>query len=117
MIMKHVTIQSRDLDKSVKFYEEICGLQIQAEIRGKGPVDIVFLANGEGETCIEIIGNKDAAYEGKGISVGFQVPDVKAYHDKLEAEGYEVTGIISPNPVTEFFFVKDPDGVQIQFIN
>ena len=115
MKLNHVTIQCRDLQKSVDFYRDIAGLDIVRELTG-GPRHIVFLANGEGETCIELIDNPDAAYEGSGISLGFGCEDVDAYREKLEAEGYEPTPMIAPNPHMKFFFVKDPDGVQVQFI-
>ena len=55
MKMQHVTIHTAKLEESVKFYEEIAGLTVQSELRGKGPHDIVFLANAEGETCVELL--------------------------------------------------------------
>lgn len=115
MKLNHVTIQCRDLEKSVKFYEEIAGLSIVRELTG-GPHRICFLANGEGETCVELIDNPDAAYEGKGLSMGFGCDDVDAYREELAAKGFGPTPMIAPNPHVKFFFVSDPDGVQIQFI-
>lgn len=112
MFMKHVTIQCRDREASIRFYEDIAGLHVTAR-HGAGPV---FLANAEGETCIELIENKERAYTGSGLSVGFHTEDVEAYREKLIALGYEATPITSPNPNTKFFFISDPDGVQIQFI-
>lgn len=114
MKMQHITIQSGAFDEAVKFYQEIVGLKIVGEING--PHHIAFLANGEGETAVEIIDNPDAAYEGSGISIGFTVDDVEKFRDELIEKGFEPGPMISPNPNVKFFFVKDPSGVSVQFI-
>ncbi|HUM56356.1 MAG TPA: VOC family protein, partial [Bacillota bacterium] len=93
---------------------EIAGLKIQREM--KGPFSIVFLANAEDETCIELIESKDICYSGEGISIGFHVPDVEKYHEELQKKGFDPTPIEAPAPNVKFFFVKDPGGVMIQFI-
>ena len=116
MKMRHVTIHTAKLEESVKFYEGIAGLKIQAELRGKGPHDIVFLANDEGETCVELLEDPDGAYGGDGLSIGFEAEDTAAYREELITKGMEVTPLISPNPQVTFFFTKDPNGVEIQFI-
>ncbi|MDD6310505.1 MAG: VOC family protein [Firmicutes bacterium] len=117
MKMRHVTIQSAKYEESIKFYQEIVGLTIVNEIKGKGPHDITFLANGEGETCIEIIDDKEAGFAVNAISVGFEAADVDAYREELVAKGIPCSPMIAPNPFTKFFFTKDPNGLDIQFIN
>lgn len=114
MKMEHVTIHTRKLDESVNFYKTFCGLSVQAEL--KGDINIVFLANATGETCVELIENPDAKPVGDSISMGFHVDDVAAYHKMLEDKGMSPSPIISPNPKTRFFFVEDPNGFNIQFI-
>jgi len=117
MKMEHITIKTALLEESVAFYQKYAGLEIQMEMHGKGPYDIVFLANAKGETCVELIETKDEAYNGTaGLSIGFHVDDVEAYRNEIEAEGLEPTPMISPNPAVKFFFVKDPNGIDIQFI-
>ena len=61
MKMKHITISTAKLQESVNFYEAFCGLTVQRKIEQPGH-NIVFLANGEGETCVELILEKE---EGK----------------------------------------------------
>ncbi len=116
MKMQHVTIHTAKLEESVKFYEEIAGLTVQSELRGKGPHDIVFLANVEGETCVELLEDPEGAYRGDGLSMGFAVEDVIRFRQELIDRGLIVTPIICPNPQVSFFFTKDPNGVEIQFI-
>ncbi len=42
---------------------------------------------------------------------------VEEMMEKLKAAGYElVSDIIAPNPHIKFFFVKDPVGVTVQFV-
>ena len=111
MIMQHVTVRVRDVEKSVRFYEEFAGLHVTRRL----PTGPVFLSAGEGECSMELI-QSDVTYAGSGISVGFHVDDVDAQREKLLAAGYEPTPITSPNPSVRFFFVNDPDGLQVQFI-
>ena len=111
MIMQHVTVHVRDVERSIRFYEEFAGLHVTRRL----PSGPVFLAAAEGECSMELI-QSEAAYAGSGISVGFHVGDVDAQREKLIAAGYEPTPITSPNPSVRFFFVSDPDGLQVQFI-
>lgn len=115
MKMQHITIHTAKLDESMKFYKEIAGLDVQAEFNG-GVHNIVFLANAKGETCVELLEDADAAYSGRGISIGFHVNNVETYREELMGKGFDVSPLISPNPKTAFFFTKDPNGVEIQFI-
>ncbi len=117
MKIKHITINSARLEESIRFYEETAGLSIQRDLRGKGPSNIVFMGDSAGETCVELISNPDEPYSGEGISIGFEVDDVAAYHKELMSRGMELTPVISPVPGTSFFFVKDPNGVTVQFIS
>lgn len=115
MKMRHVTISTAKFDESVNFYQTFCGLTIQREMNQPGH-HIIFLANAEGETCIELIETPDVPYKGTGISIGFEVGDVPAYHRAQEDKGFCPTPIFSPNPHVQFFFVEDPNGLEIQFI-
>ena len=115
MKMRHVTISTSKLQESVNFYEAFCGLTVQKKVAQPGH-NIVFLANAAGETCIELLEVPDAPFKGTGISIGFEVDDVLAYHKALEDKGLMPTPIFSPFPHVKFFFVEDPNGVEIQFI-
>ena len=116
MKMAHVTIFSKCIDESVAFYQDIVGLTMMRDMRDNAAHPIAFLANAAGETCVEIVGEADKAYQGSGISMGFAVEDVEAKRAELEAAGYNPGPMISPNPHAKFFFIQDPNGVGIQFI-
>lgn len=116
MKMAHVTIFSACMEDSVKFYQDIVGLTIVRDMRDNPMHPIVFLANAAGETCVEIVEEPAKAYQGAGISMGFITEDAQTKRAELEAAGYQPTPMISPGPGTKFFFVNDPNGVSVQFV-
>ena len=115
MKMVHVTIYTGCLEDSIKFYEDIVGLNIQNDLRKLGG-NIVFLAKDNGDTQVELIDEPEKAYRGAGISMGFHVDDVEAKREEVIEKGFNPTPIIAPNPHVKFFFVEDPNGVTVQFI-
>ncbi|MCD8365344.1 MAG: VOC family protein [Clostridiales bacterium] len=116
MKMAHVTIMTEHLDASVSFYEDVVGLQIGRDMRDNPEHQVVFLANAAGETCVELVKNEEAPYTGDGLLIGFEVEDAAAYREKLTGLGMKAGEMVSPNPHARFFCVKDPNGVEIQFV-
>ena len=116
MKMAHVTIMTKCMNESVAFYQNAVGLTIQRDMRADQTHPVVFLADRAGETCIELAGGSNSMYYGGGISIGFRVEDIQKEHARKEEMGLRPGPLISPNPKAQFFFVKDPNGVQIQFI-
>lgn len=54
---------------------------------------------------------------GESISMGFQVDSVDEMMDFVKKRGIEIhSGPFQPNPHTRFFFVLDPDGLKVQFV-
>lgn len=115
MKFQHVTIQTDKFEDEIKFYEEFAGLTINQDARPH--MDLVFLADCEGATRVEIIGNPGASESGgQYISIGFGTDDAEALREEYIARGLETTELISPNPRVKFFYVKDPAGVKVQFV-
>lgn len=113
--MQHVTIHSKDMEASVKFYTEVVGLSVRNKIEN-GPMKITFLTSYSNDTAIEIIGDAEGSFEGKGISVGFKADDVDKKRSELEEKGLNPSPMVVHGPA-KFFFVKDPNGFTIQFTN
>lgn len=111
------TLRVKDMDKSLKFYEEIVGLKVVQRLKAGPEMEIAFL--GDGETKIELIyneNNKDINV-GKDISWGFEVKSVDDMIDFIEKKGLTVeSGPFQPNPHVKFFYVIDPNGLKIQFV-
>jgi lactoylglutathione lyase len=110
------TLRVADLDRSLKFYQEVVGLPVRHRLTQPG-MTLVFL--GEGETLVELIFDpKQTAVDlGQHVSLGFQVADLDATLADLKARGIEITGgPVQAGPRMRFFFVKDPDGLTVQFV-
>ena len=116
MKMRHVTINTSCFEEEIEFYRSIAELKVVREMHGPDR-DIVFLANAEGETEIEIINTPEALCAGtEYISIGFHAEDVEGKREELAAKGFDPTPIRDVGGGTRFFFVKDPAGVRVQFI-
>ena len=113
----HATINVRNMEESLKFYTDIVGLPIAQRLQAGPNMEIAFL--GEGETLVELICNnevKDIGI-GKDISLGFSVESMDAKMEFIKEKGLSIhSGPFQPNPSTRFFFVLDPNGLRIQFI-
>lgn len=111
------TLQVRDLEESLAFYQDLIGLGLnQRHMAGPG-IEMAFL--GQGDTQIELICNKNnKAYNGgEGISIGFKVESLDETMKIVNEKGIAVTkGVYQPNPHVKFFFVNDPNGFEIQFV-
>ncbi len=108
------TVHVSDINASIKFYEDIVGIHVVRRFEGGNGSEIAFL--GDRETKLELIGGA-GGFSGRGISIGFTVDDLDAKLAFVKENGVAVhSGPFSPNPATRFFFVKDPDGLLVQFV-
>lgn len=116
MKLVHITIQTNHFDEELHFYQTYVGMSIQSDLRPAGK-PIVFLADTAGDTQLELIENPDADNSGnEHLSIGFQADSLDALRMNLEQDGLAPSPMISPMPQVRFFFVKDPAGVNVQFI-
>lgn len=112
-----VTLHVKDMEESLRFYEEVVGLEIDNKFNAGPGVEIVFL--GDGQTKIELICDRNGndVSMGNDISLGFEVESMEKMIEFIEFKGLEVhSGPFSPNPSVKFFFVEDPNGLKIQFV-
>ena len=111
------TLNVKNMEESLKFYVEVVGLSVDKRFKAGPGTEIVFL--GDGETKVELIcdeGNKDINV-GKDISWGFEVKSVDDMMNFVKEKCIAIeSGPIQPNPHVKFFFVKDPNGLKIQFV-
>ncbi len=110
------TIDVLDLEESVRFYQEIVSLSVDHRVVGE-ETNIAFM--GDGETKVELITHNGAVPQaaGGGISIGFAVDDLDAKIAFLKEKGVAITeGPFSPNPSVRFCYVRDPNGVRVQFV-
>jgi lactoylglutathione lyase len=111
------TLRVKNLEESIGFYTGIVGLEVVNRF-GAGPgAEIAFL--GGGETKIELIcdGQSRDTEVGSDISWGFEVESVDKTLALVKEKGISVDGgPVQPNPHVKFFFVRDPNGMRIQFV-
>ena len=80
-------------------------------------LEITFL--GDGETKVELVHNKEmnGVNIGQDISLGFEVNSVDEMMTFVKERKIEIhSGPFQPSPHTKFFFVVDPNGLKIQFV-
>jgi len=111
------TLTVKNLEESLKFYIEIVGLNVGRRFKAGAGVEIAFI--GDGETKIELICNDDIKEVsfGENISFGFEVNSVDEMMVFVKEKGIEIlSGPFQPNPHTKFFYILDPNGLKIQFV-
>jgi glyoxylase I family protein len=115
----HVEITSGNLERSVRFYQEVFGFVLKERIKPPSPEveEIAFLTLGD--TMLELLAIKNSAPPAKGAQVGFrmmaiEVDDMDRAVQYLKGKGVEV----SWGPVTlgtsKRAEIKDPDGLSIE---
>ncbi|MDF2904710.1 MAG: glyoxalase/bleomycin resistance/dioxygenase family protein [Herbinix sp.] len=111
------TLYVKDMEASLRFYQEVVGLEISRRFNSAPGMEIVFL--GEGDTEVELIYSeqKKEIAVGQDISLGFVVDSIETITELIKVKGYEVhSGPFQPNPHVKFLYVQDPTGWRIQFV-
>jgi lactoylglutathione lyase len=112
-----VTINVKDMEQSLAFYRDVVGLRVDRKMKPMPGTEIAFLGNGGTE--VELIRNEknsDCQY-GKDISLGFVVDSVERAMVEMKEKGVTIhSGPFQPNPQVKFFYVLDPNGLRVQFV-
>lgn len=109
------TVTVSDLDESLKFYQDIVGLRLERRFSAGTGAEIAFL--GGGETKLELMCNGAKPAIGEDISLGFEVDSLAEKMAFIAEKGIKIhSGPFEPNPHVRFFFVQDPDGLKVQFL-
>ncbi len=111
------TITVNNLDESIQFYQEVVGLTVNRRFAAGPGMEIAFLGAGGTEVELFYDTNQKATGSLEGISLGFKVDSIDEQIKLIEGKGLAVeSGPFQPNPNVKFFFVRDPNGVKIQFV-
>lgn len=120
--MLHTCIRVKDLEKSLKFYQEALGLiETRRKDFRKNQFTLVYLSNEKGGYEIELTYNYDVEkpYElGNGFShTAIGVKNLEEMREKHISLGYEVTDFKGlPGEEPHYYFVTDPDGYKVEVI-
>ncbi len=112
------TINVNKMEESLAFYQDVVGLELNQRFKAKPGIEIAFL--GSGETKVELIDDekKKPVMVGEDISLGFDVPSLDEKIDFVKSKGISLySGPFQPNTQIKYFFVLDPNGLKIQFVD
>ncbi len=118
----HAMIRVKDVEKSLKFYQNLLNMTI-AKKKRLDDCELIYLEDEEHTAQIELTVNDEIPAEGykNGNAFGhfaFSVDSMDKFTEKLHSLGYEY--LYEPYTVfegtTKIAFVKDPDGNEIEFI-
>ena len=121
--MIHSMIRVKDEAASLAFYKNAFGLEIVERLDFES-FSLIYLANGESTFELELTVNKgrEEPYDlGDGYGhLAISVTDVDAEHKRLTEQGYAPRKLVDFAPAGEviarFFFIKDPDGYEIEVL-
>jgi catechol 2,3-dioxygenase-like lactoylglutathione lyase family enzyme len=122
----HIGLSVRNLEKSLKFYKEVFGfVEVRRLEREDLGIKAVFLKlNQEDNLHLELIQsskpieNEDDPFDLRVLGLkhlAFEVDDADKKYRELKEEGYEITEPRAGKSCKKYFFIKDPDGLNMEF--
>jgi len=113
------TIYVQNLDESIAFYANLVKLQVVNRFPAGPGMEIAFMGNGTAnETLVELLAdsNKSTVNYNEFISLGFAVDSVDAMLETVKSHNIPVhAGPVETPGGERFFFIKDPNGLNVQF--
>lgn len=112
-----VTISVKDIDESLKFYRDLLGLNIYQRFVS-GDSEIAMLGEAD-KPKVELICNKvdGASVRASGLSVGFLTDSLDDAISYMKMNDISIKkGPFSPSPSVSFFYIDDPNGIEIQIV-
>ena len=121
--MIHTMVRVLDLDRSIDFYERAFNLREKRRHEFE-KFSLVYMGNDENDYEIELTlnqGTTEAYSHGSGYGhIAVCVDDLDAEHNRIKSLGFEPRDIVAFSPggdlLARFFFIKDPDGYEIEVI-
>lgn len=106
----------KDMKESLRFYQDVVGLDVRRKLTAWPKTEIVFLGDGADEVELVYEPGFKTAGNTDQISLAFEVKSVDKRLQDFNLSGYKVeSGPFEPNQHIKFFYVRDPNGIRIQF--
>ncbi|MFH4687503.1 VOC family protein [Vibrio diabolicus] len=121
--MIHTMIRVCDLDRSLQFYRDVLELEIKDQYIFDG-FSLTYLANEETGFELELTHNHDQTepytHDSGYGHLAVSVEDIEQTHKRIKSLGIEAGDIKAfdhqQKHLATFFFVTDPDGYKIEFL-
>lgn len=115
----HVVFYVRELERSVKFYTDIVGLELKGSVfnnraavlsGGSTHHELLLIEVGEADGPMQ--GHRIGLYH-TGWCVGNEIATLKKIYDKLLSINYPLDGL-SDHTVSQSIYLRDPDGNEVE---
>ena len=116
--LDHINVQTRDLEKSVKFYSEVLGFTLVNRVEA-GSIKLVFLTLGGVTVELSEASAAVSCQDGVVDHFTLRVSDIFAAVEVVKNQGLE---LITPEPVAfeptfrYIFFFRGPSGEKIELV-
>jgi catechol 2,3-dioxygenase-like lactoylglutathione lyase family enzyme len=105
--LRYATVRTRDLDRSMRFYEDVLGLQRTQTKKD----EFVQLNAGGAELCVDLCQDERVGTTVEPPLI-FAVDDLAALCRRFQERGI---AIVERGPDNRYVIVRDPDGHPIAF--
>lgn len=116
----HTRFRVSDMEKSIHFYRDILGMEVIEQKTSPRGSKLVFLQFPGMDCELELCSFPDSGsvhVPEDLVHLAFEVEDLEACIDKLNAAGVPVTeGPTESSNGTRFIFTEDPDKYEIELI-
>ncbi|SCZ78231.1 VOC family protein [Acidaminobacter hydrogenoformans] len=114
------TITVKSIDSALPFYRDLLGLTVDRRFNPNPNLELCFLKDENGIE-VELLEHKEAGEAGMpsapaNLSLGFQVESLDDMMGACKEQGVEIVSGPFEGGGVKFFFVKDPNGVTVQFV-
>jgi len=116
----HTRFRVSDMDRSLKFYRDVLGMEVTDQKTSPRGSKLVFLQFPGSEAELEL-----CSFPSSGgvqvpedlVHLAFEVEDIQACIAHLKHEGITITeGPITTENGTQFIFTEDPDKYEIELM-
>ena len=121
MSLAHLTLPTRDVERTATFFERTLGYT-RAGVPGNSPIEALWLDIGRGQTMhvFYVDGFEVSPFEhefGRHVAVFHPLADFPALKARLTHEGAEIIAPLRPTPFERFFFREPINGYVFEVID
>ena len=116
----HTRFRVADMDRSLKFYRDVLGLEIAEQSTSPRGSKLVYLKFPESESELELCSfpsSGEVAVPEDLAHLAFEVDHLEEWMERLKQAGAPITeGPVTTSRGSRFIFTEDPDKYEIELI-